>query len=148
MYAYMKLCFNILFYPQPVINPEAAPFSPQRTHSCLDSWQQNSSFMQNILFTVCRLTAGRTPPTPRRSPPLLVLLVASTQTPPTDSVALLPSLHSHCGPLGPPSSVLISHHPSPLNSTATRGCTRISQNHTLCWNTGQLNSSPAAPLQC
>lgn len=97
--------------------------------------------MQNILFTVCRLTAGRTPPTPRRSPPLLVLLVASTQTPPTDSVALLPSLHSHCGPLGPPSPVLISHHPSSLNSTATHGCTRISQNHTLCWNTGQLSSS-------
>lgn len=34
------------------------------------------------------LTAGRTPPTPPRSPPLPVLLAASTPTPPTDPAAL------------------------------------------------------------
>lgn len=39
-----------------------------------------------FVFYVGRLTAGRTPPTPLRSPPLLVLPAAFTQTPPTDSV--------------------------------------------------------------
>ena len=39
-------------------------------------------------FPVCRLTAGRIPPTPHQLPPLLVLRAVSTQTPPTNLAAL------------------------------------------------------------
>ncbi|KAA8585243.1 hypothetical protein FQN60_003937 [Etheostoma spectabile] len=97
---------------------------------------------------VCnQLTAGRTPPTPLRSPLLPVLLVASTPTPPTDSVAL-PAITSF--PLRSALTTILCLHVSLLPCLSTRQPHKVVitfHKHTLCWNTGQPNkrSSPFIP---
>lgn len=85
--------------------------------------------MLNSFFSVCRLTAGRTPPTPHWLPPLPVLLVVSTPTLPTDLVALLTF------PSFPLRSSLItivcpyfSHLP---RQQATRSCKHFSRTHAV-----------------
>lgn len=72
----------------------------------VEEFEELLSLCYSILFTFGRLTAGRTPPTPLQSPPLLVLLAVFTQTPPTDSV------HSCCH--FTPTVVCLDYHPEVL----------------------------------
>lgn len=88
-------------------NPRFSDLSTQLSTSAV--WKSSRTLLSlcyNILFTFGRLTAGRTPPTPLRSPPLLVLLAVFTQTPPTDSVLSC----CHCAP----AVVCLDYHPKVL----------------------------------
>lgn len=103
------------------------------------------------------LTAGRTPPTPPRLPPLLVLLAASTPTPPTDWAALPASAsfppRSALSTVPCPSSFFFFTAPSCLQPHGrTRPCSHFINTH--CAGTQDSRtlsfggSVPLAPSQC